>query len=147
MELFRLTINDLPEIVKIEKSAYLFPWTEDNFKDELKRPLTMAIGLKNDDFLIGYCLFWHLGPEIHLLNIAVDNNWQGRGAGKKLLNSMIEFGRVTNVDIFLLEVQAKNSKAQNMYRNFGFIEVGRRPGYYQDEGDDAILMSRFNPGG
>lgn len=141
MTLVRLSEQRLPEIMHLERKLYSNPWTEDNFRGELNRPFTIALGWEQNHSLAGYCFFWLLEPEAHLLNLAVARAKQGRGLGRRLLLSMFEIGLAAQVKVFLLEVRAGNAVARHLYKALGFVEVGRRLGYYQGENEDAVLMS------
>jgi ribosomal-protein-alanine N-acetyltransferase len=143
----RLTVADLGQVLELEKLAYGQPWTEDNFRGEFARPFTMALGLKTVRRLSGpppvlaaQCFFWLLGPEIHLLNLAVRPEYRRRGLARRLLRAMLEIGRRAGVGAVFLEVRSSNVEALGLYLSSGFAITGRRPGYYED-GEDAHLMT------
>ena len=146
-QLARLEMTDLDKVMELENLVYAQPWTETHFRGEFARPFTLALGLKNDQPgsglsqpLAAYCFFWLLGPEIHLLNLAVRPEYRRRGLGRRLLRAMLDIGRQAGVGTVYLEVRTKNVEARGLYRSFGFAVTGRRPGYYED-GEDAHLMT------
>jgi ribosomal-protein-alanine N-acetyltransferase len=90
--------------------------------------------------IIGYNFFWVATDEIHILNIAVDPEYQGHGLGKQLLQFAIDFGQDLGAQCVILEVRASNTKAQQLYRCFGFEQIGIRKKYYSDNKEDAYVM-------
>jgi len=88
-------------------------------------------------FLIGRCA----ADEIEILNIAVSRAHRRRGIGSKLLESALEFSRITDSARACLEVRASNGPAIALYARHGFIECGRRAQYYRDPVEDAVLLS------
>lgn len=142
IKLVNLKQDDVVDMLRIERKAYpTDPWTLDNFLGELNRPFTLALGLKNGPNLLGYCLAWILGDEVHLLNIAVDDQYRNLGLGQLLLKALLTAGRRKKAATVLLEVRPSNEEALAVYRKFNFQVVGRRPGYYSDSGEDALLMT------
>ena len=146
-ELVRLTSADLGEVLDLENRTFAQPWTEANFQGEFARRITLALGFKTapagtgrDRNLAAYCFFWLIGPEIHLLNLAVRPEYRRRGLARRLMRTMVGLGRRAGVRVFFLEVRPTNAKALALYRSFGFTAAGRRPGYYGD-GEDAQLMT------
>ncbi|HCP44832.1 MAG TPA: hypothetical protein DIU15_02210, partial [Deltaproteobacteria bacterium] len=91
---------------------------------------------------VGFVSFWVVGPEISLLNIAVDPASRRRGLGRRLLDLAEERGRDRGGCVVFLEVRAGNEAAVTMYRRRGYLQVGIRKGYYADNGEDALVLSR-----
>ena len=92
-------------------------------------------------YIIGFAGIWVLADEAHITNIAVRNHYQRQGIGELLLISLTDLSRELNASIMTLEVRASNTAAQNLYKKYGFTEVGLRRGYYTDNHEDGILMS------
>jgi len=92
-------------------------------------------------YILGFASIWVMADEAHLTNIAVRKQYQQRGIGELLLISMIDLAAELKADFMTLEVRTSNISAQNLYRKYGFTQVGVRPGYYTDNREDAILMS------
>jgi len=143
----RLTVADLGEVMELESLACAQPWTEANFRGEFGRPFTLALGLRDgrtisglSPLLTAHCFFWLLGPEIHLLNLAVRPEYRRRGLGRHLLGAMLDIGHRAGGKYVFLEVRQNNREAQGLYLSSGFTVTGRRPGYYEN-GEDAQLMT------
>ena len=97
--------------------------------------------------VVGYAGFWYIVDEAHISTIAVHPDWRGQGAGEQLLVGLLEHALDLNAVKATLEVRVTNTRAQNLYRKYGFEEVGRRRRYYRDNGEDALLMTaELHPG-
>lgn len=134
---------DLEEIAKIEKLSFLSPWSPKAFKAEIKKPNSRVWAVVDDDedTLSGYVCFWMFDSEVQLINIAVHPRKRGRGLGKYMLIKMIEESVSRGIQYIWLEVRPSNSVAKGLYRKLGFEDAGRRPRYYTDTNEDAIVMS------
>ncbi len=128
-------------IMEIERVSFPTPWTSHAFEDEARRPLSSLWVLLEDSIVVGYICFWIVADEVHLMNIAVRQEMRGRGLGKGLLDKMTEVGVAQGAKSVYLEVRPSNGDARNLYRKRGFREIGLRPRYYRDTGEDAILMT------
>ena len=96
---------------------------------------------KSDDFLIGFAGFWVMLDEAHIIAIAVRQPWRRQGIGQGLLVSAIDMALGLHVRVVTLEVREQNKSAQTMYLRHGFYVAGRRPRYYSDNQEDAVLMT------
>jgi len=128
-------------ILEIERLSFITPWGEDAFRGEMANRYSRLWAYISDNQVCGYICFWQILDEIHLLNLAVHPKRRENGIGGFLLNEMIMVSNKDGGRIAWLEVRPSNKKAYGLYTRAGFIEVGRRPHYYSDTGEDAILMS------
>ena len=149
-----MRVPDLTEVMAIERQAYPVPWTHGNFVDSLaagyaaevlRGPRAQAnAGPWGRSELLGYWLAMPGVDEMHLLNITVAPAWQGRGLAIAMLDRLLAHCRRVGMTQLWLEVRVSNERARDVYRRYGFAEVGRRRAYYPvQEGprEDAILMS------
>lgn len=138
-----MTVSHLNEILEIEKTLFVTPWTRPMFEEELARgsPMTYTVVATELDRVIGYTIAWFLFDEVHLVNIAVHGEWQKRGIGSFLLNHLIDGASAAEVAVVTLEVRQSNNVAQAFYGSFGFEKIGVRRGYYSDNREDAVLMA------
>jgi [ribosomal protein S18]-alanine N-acetyltransferase len=88
-------------------------------------------------------VFWVVAGEMHLLNLAIHPAHRRRGIARALLTAALTQGRSQNVFVVWLEVRPSNAAALALYHSFGFKEVGRRPRYYHDNGEDALIYACF----
>ena len=94
--------------------------------------------------IIGFAGLWMFVDEGHISTIASHRDWRGRGVGELLLVTLLREAQRRS-DIFAtLEVRVSNTVAQNLYRKYGFTEVGRRKRYYRDNDEDALIMTVEN---
>ena len=134
--------GDLAEVVVIEQAATEFPWSLKNFQDCLKAGY-QAWGYSNEiGEIIGFTILQKVVDELHLLNICVRQEFQGKGMGDFILNSIIDYAKDSSFSLIVLEVRASNSRAQKLYSKVGFNEISLRKDYYPAlKGyEDAILM-------
>ncbi|MFL5820181.1 MAG: ribosomal protein S18-alanine N-acetyltransferase [Solirubrobacteraceae bacterium] len=140
-EIRRLTYSDLPQVIGIERRAFPTPWSLAMFVLELSKPSGVCLAAVHDDRLIGYLVCSRYDRVWHIMNIAIDPDRQRRGTATTLLHELFE--RVDDPDAqFTLEVRASNGPAIELYERFGFRSAGTRRRYYQDNGEDAVIMWR-----
>ncbi|MBC7856584.1 MAG: ribosomal protein S18-alanine N-acetyltransferase, partial [Pirellulaceae bacterium] len=128
----------------IERRAYSFPWTRGNFIDALAAGYAAEMLLDADQALIGYFVAMPGVDELHLLNLTVDPDWQGRGYSHLLLDAVEARCLQRRASMLWLEVRANNQRARRLYIRRGFTEVGLRRNYYPagpGRSEDAVVMS------
>lgn len=138
-------VHDLDRVLAVEVRAYGFPWSRGNFVDSLAAGYLAECLTAADGGLIGYFLAMPGVDELHLLNLTVAPEHQGRGHARALLSRVVELARGRGDDAVWLEVRAGNSRARDLYLRNGFTEVGLRRGYYPaaaSRREDAVLMRR-----
>ena len=138
-----MTDADLDAVAAAEARVYSFPWTRGNFADSLAAGHGAWLA-REVERLTGYAVMMQAVDEAHLLNITVLPELQRSGRGSALLLHLFELARAGAAIRMLLEVRPGNLAAQALYRRHGFLEIGRRRGYYPaHEGrEDAIVMAR-----
>jgi len=137
--------EDLPAILAIERASFASPWTEKMFADELKNEWSNVWVAEAGEprRVVAFAVFWVACDEIHVLNVAVAPEERRRGHARLLLRSVLAFGEHRRMSHVVLEVRPSNLGAQRLYQSLDFRPVGVRPRYYQDNGEDAILMVRM----
>jgi ribosomal-protein-alanine N-acetyltransferase len=138
------TEADLEAVMAIERLSFSTPWERQAFSDELARSWARLEVLRQtaSGGVIGFCNYWLVADELHILNIAVHPDERRRGHAARLLQHILDEASRNNTRVVSLEVRASNQAAQALYRKFGFRAVGTRPKYYADNGEDALLMDR-----
>ena len=142
-----MTSDDLPAVMVLEEELFApDTWTRAMYRDELSQRDTRHYLVAEDDAeseraIVGYAGLIAYDDEAHVATIGVAAAAQGKGIGSLLLDALLaEADRRSPV--VLLEVRADNEVAQGLYRRRGFAEIGRRRGYYQPSGTDAVVMKR-----
>jgi len=143
--LIEITASDFSlyqkDILYIERVSFSDPWTCQQFKGEIHNPFSHLLVLSEDKRVVAYICFWLITDELHLMNIAVHPDKRNMGLGTYLLHAMLDRGAKHNAKTVWLEVRPSNCQAIKMYKKAGFVEVGRRPNYYSDTKEDAIIMA------
>lgn len=136
-----MALEDLDEVVAIERTSFVTPWSRAAFRYELtQNRVARATVVRADGHLVGYLCLWEIGHEIHITNLAVHPQWRRRGIARALLGAMLDDARARSVELVYLEVRPTNAGAVGLYEGFGFQVIGRRKGYYFDTGEDALVM-------
>jgi ribosomal-protein-alanine N-acetyltransferase len=155
--------GDVSQVMAIERQSFTLPWSDYTYRHEIldNRNAHYFVARRADGRaisqpaawwdrlfkreakapVVGYGGFWIVIDEAHISTIASDVNWRGHGIGELMLLAMIERSIELGAHEVTLEVRVSNHVAQNLYRKYGFEVVGRRPGYYRDNNEDADLMT------
>jgi ribosomal-protein-alanine N-acetyltransferase len=142
-----MTRADLPAVLELEEELFApDTWTAAMYRDELARTDTRHYLVAVDDAgrVVGYAGLIAYPEEAHIATVGVTGSAQGQGIGALMLDALLTEAD-TRSKVVLLEVRADNQVAQGLYRRRGFAEIGRRRGYYQPSGADAVVMSREVP--
>jgi len=139
-----MRLADLPAVLQLEEELFApDTWTAAMYRDELAHTDTRWYLVAEDgDELVGYGGLIAYPDEAHIATIGVTTARQGGGIGAQLLDALLGEADRRRVPVVLLEVRADNELAQGLYRRRGFAEIGRRRGYYQPSGADAVVMKR-----
>ena len=137
----KMQVEDIDRVFEIETNSFKTPWSKESFLQELvENTLAEYYVLVLDDYIVGYGGMWLIIDEIHITNIAIDTAFRGRGYSKTLMDAIIDFGHVNGYHHMTLEVRVSNEVAIALYEKFDFVSVGKRPKYYVDTGEDALVM-------
>ena len=145
IDIRRLTYADLPQVVAIERRAFTSPWSLAMFVLELSKPTGICLAAEiplsaGEPELGGYMICSRYDTVWHVMNVAVDPTQRRRGIATALIRSLLS--RVERDAQLTLEVRQSNSGAIRLYESFGFRSAGVRRRYYQDNGEDALVMWR-----
>lgn len=145
-ELVGVGEEHLDQVLAIENASYTHPWSRGNFADSLTTGYWFP-GLVSKQQLLAYMVVMPGVDEAHLLNITVLPEQRGQGLAQWLLATLVVWATQRHFQWVWLEVRASNLNAQQLYRHFGFVQVGRRPNYYPTSDvtgcsrEDALVMS------
>ena len=141
LDIRRLTYADLPQVIAIERRAFPTPWSLAMFVLELSKPGGVCLAARRDGRLVGYLICSRYDTVWHVMNVAVDPNVRRVGVATTLLLELLERVGDDNAR-FTLEVRTSNAAAIALYERFGFRAACMRRRYYQDNGEDAVIMWR-----
>jgi ribosomal-protein-alanine N-acetyltransferase len=141
IQIRRLTYSDLPQVIAVERRSFPTPWSLAMFVLELSKPSGVCLAALRDGELVGYVICSRYDTVWHVMNVSVDPSMRRLGVATALIERLLE--RVDNGRAQLtLEVRPSNHGAIALYERFGFRSAGRRRRYYQDNGEDALVMWR-----
>ena len=136
--------QDVPEVMEIESVSFgRHHWSEESFYNEMNNQVGRYYSLIHTDLnkLIGYLGFWLIADESHVTTVAVKPEYRGNALGELMLTQCLERCAQQSIHWVTLEVRVSNYNAQNLYYKYGFASVGIRPKYYQDNQEDALIMT------
>jgi ribosomal-protein-alanine N-acetyltransferase len=130
----------LRAVLGIEAQVYPRPWSARLFADELERSGRAYLVARIGPTVVGYAGLLMIADDGHVATVAVDPAWQGHRVATRLLVELVRQARHLGANQLTLEVRMSNTRAQGLYRRFGFAPAGARKAYYGDNGEDALVM-------
>jgi [ribosomal protein S18]-alanine N-acetyltransferase len=141
LEIRRLQYTDLPQVIAIERRVFPTPWSLAMFVLELSKQSGICLAAVSERRLVGYLICSRYDTVWHVMNLAIDLEHQRMGLASVLLSEL--YARVDDERArFTLEVRRSNVVAIHLYEREGFRAAGVRRRYYQDNGEDALVMWR-----
>jgi ribosomal-protein-alanine N-acetyltransferase len=143
-DLRRMRRDDLPQVLPIEQQSFSNPWPETTFLGEIQNiglsyPLVAAVRPGGE--IIGYVLYWLVGDEMQINNVAVHPDWRRRGLGERMLRAALDVAKAGGAATAVLEVRQSNLAARTLYeRKLGFGFLALREDYYTGPTEDAIVL-------
>ncbi|MEC9488586.1 MAG: ribosomal protein S18-alanine N-acetyltransferase [Halanaerobium sp.] len=136
-----MQVDDLEEILEIEKESFPSAWSRKAFLFELtKNPYGLYLTLRDEGMVAGYIGAWFLMNYTHITNLAVRESFRGKGYATNLIREIFAQARLRGSYNITLEVRRSNLAAQRLYEKLGFQIIGVKEGYYRDNREDALVM-------
>lgn len=135
-----LTKEMLSDLAELEKLCFSVPWSENMFAGELENSAAVYRVILYEGKPVAYMGMWLVADEGQITNVAVHPDHRRRGLAKELIETFINIAKREELGILTLEVRASNQSAINLYKSFGFYQVGLRKNYYEGK-EDALLMT------
>lgn len=165
-----MTREDLPGVRRVERVAYPDSWSRRVFEQELHNAFAQYVVAEDvaEDVaqdvagaapgalprlwawarrlshlasrVSGFAGVWFMGDQLHVVTIAVDPRREGGGLGARLLLACLDQALASAMQTVALEVRVSNARARALYERYGFNTAGRLRGYYDDNGEDALVM-------
>jgi ribosomal-protein-alanine N-acetyltransferase len=141
-----MRMADVPGVHEVERLSFATPWPAHAFEQELTgnrlaRYVVARVGSGPMERVVGFAGVWLMVDEAHITTFGVHPDWRRQGIGRRLMVRLLELAGDLRARRMTLEVRAGNLAAQELYRGFGFEIAGRRPRYYTDDGEDALVMT------
>jgi [ribosomal protein S18]-alanine N-acetyltransferase len=144
-----ISVVEIESILRLDRLCFGGLWSIDSYRRELENENShfLAITVDRDlepetEGIIGFGCFWAILDEAHITLLAIHPRYQGRGLGQLLLCGLLDRAREVEMARATLEVRDSNQNALHIYTKYGFETVGRRKKYYQDTGEDGVIMWR-----
>ena len=134
--------EDVPGIAHLEKVCFPDPWSENSIASELENPLSYWLVAEDNGNIAGYVGSQSVLDGADMMNLAVAPEYRQQGIGKKLVDSLVEHLQKQGIIALLLEVRVSNATAIALYEKIGFRQVGRRPRYYHNPREDALILRK-----
>ena len=134
--------SHVPQIAALGELWFSDPWSEASVAGECENPLSLWLVAELDGKVAGYIGSQSVPPEADVLNLAVDPDCRRQGLGRKLLCTLTELLHSRGIETLSLEVPPTNQAALALYSDLGFVQVGRRPKYYVNPTEDALILRK-----
>lgn len=141
-----MTLDDISQVMKLEREIFPDPWSAAAFKEQLTQVGWGAIVAESGDRIIGYACYYIVAGESHLTNIAVNAKYRRKSVARRLLDNILQVVQSRDCEYIFLEVRPSNSGAIAFYEKFHFEILYRRPNYYRQPVEDAFVMGRYLAG-
>ena len=143
MKISEMDYETAETVAKLESQCFSTPWSRGDLINELDNPWAIWLTATEEGRLAGY-LGIQYGPDgADIMSIATEPAFRGRGVAKLLLQEMEQRLKALSLQWITLEVRPSNISALALYTSFGFVQVGRRPRYYQKPTEDALLLTKY----
>jgi ribosomal-protein-alanine N-acetyltransferase len=139
----RMVLQDLEQICQLENQLFRSAWSEEMFSDDLDQNYAISLVVLEHDIIVAYIVLYTVLDELHVANLGVAPEYQRLGIGYSLLQDILCTARSCSYAFAHLEVRKSNLPAISLYERLGFEKVGLRKNYYEEEQEDAILMSNL----
>ena len=140
VKLVPLTEEHMEAVMEIERDLFSQPWRLEDFKRLIGKPEAINLAALAENKVMGYSCCWVVIESAELGNIAVARQYQGRFVARALLEATIKACRKRKVSFLFLEVRSSNRRAIELYKRYGFVQIGIRRGYYSHPVEDALIM-------
>ena len=142
----RMTADDVSGVWEIENATFPTPWSMRDFEHEMREnPCARYLVAVRDDRIVGFAGIHIILDEGHITNIAVTQEKRGNGIGRELTAALLQYAANLGVQYVTLEVRENNVPAISLYRKLGFIKVGVRKKYYENQTDAHIMVTDKMP--
>ena len=140
----RACAADIPQIDEIEKLCFAMPWSEESIRHDMEENVVSRWLVLDDGEgrVLAYAAMWFVLDEAHVCNVAVHPDYRRMGYGRRVFEALCALAQENSMSMMTLEVRRSNLPAQALYHACGFIDVGYRKRYYEDNKEDALIMIR-----
>lgn len=134
--------KDVAAIAALETVCFSDPWSENSIASELHNPLSCWLVAEDKGSVVGYVGSQSVLDAADMMNLAVAPAYRKQGVGRLLVNNLMDRLKANGIIALLLEVRVSNDPAIRLYTKMGFQQVGRRPRYYHNPREDALILRK-----
>lgn len=142
MEILPMTQCHVPQVAALEQICFSAPWSESSVAGELSNPLSCWLVCVENGTVLGYVGAQTVLGETDMMNLAVIPQVRRQGIAEGLILNLVEELKKQGSHCLSLEVRASNAPARALYEKLGFAQVGRRPNYYRNPKEDALILRK-----
>jgi ribosomal-protein-alanine N-acetyltransferase len=142
MQIVLMEASHVPAVAELEKQCFSMPWSEASVRSELDNPLSLWLVAVADGTVAGYIGSQAVLDEADVMNVAVSDLFRRQGIAQALVEELVRRLCGKGVRCLTLEVRASNTPAKSLYEKLGFAQVGRRPNYYRNPKEDALILRK-----
>ena len=138
-----MTADHVSAVAELEKLCFQDPWSEKSVASEVTNPLALWLVAVEADAVVGYIGSQTCCDESEMMNVAVHPDYRRKGIGEQLVAELAHQLAAAGSVSLTLEVRASNEPAKILYEKLGFIQAGRRPNYYRNPKEDALILRKM----
>ena len=142
MKYIKMDNSHVAAVAELEKMCFSDPWSFNSISSEVTNPLSCWVVAMDGDNLVGYVGSQSVLGWADMMNLAVNPSYRRQGIAEKLVEALIELLQEQKVTCLTLEVRVSNNPAISLYHKLGFVQVGKRPGYYHNPKEDALILRK-----
>lgn len=142
MKIVDASLSHVAEIAGLERTCFSAPWSEKAITETMQGDSVFLVA-EEDGKVVGYIGSYHCHPEGYVTNVAVAPEMRRRGIGRALVEELIARGKGLSLSFWTLEVRESNEGAIALYSSIGFKKVGKRPRFYSNPEEAALLMTYY----
>ncbi|MBQ9989790.1 MAG: ribosomal protein S18-alanine N-acetyltransferase [Lachnospiraceae bacterium] len=135
-----LTEEWVDQVCVLEEEAFSMPWHKESFLEMIENPDACYLVALSGEKVLASCGLREIAGEGEITNVVTAKDYRRQGIGRMLLAQILEEGKKRGLSAFTLEVRCSNQAAIDLYKSFGFVEEGVRPGFYEKPREDALIM-------
>ena len=142
MNIVKMTAEHVDQIAQLEKECFSDPWSPKSIASELENSLSCWLVALEGATVAGYVGSQTVLGETDMMNMAVHPSFRRRGIASALVKALVEALKERGSHSLTLEVRVSNEPARELYERLGFVQVGRRPNYYQHPREDGLILRK-----
>ena len=142
IKIYPMDASHVAAVARLEAVCFSSPWSEKSVGEELQNPLSLWLVAVSDGQVAGYIGSQSVMGESDMMNVAVASDFRRQGIAEKLILSLVEALKQHGNHSLTLEVRTSNEGAISLYEKLDFRQIGRRPGYYRNPREDALILRK-----